>query len=64
MSNPPRIKPSAHPHNEEHCSVAMHNPPRISGTGFSVCLLKSNTESCDEDGGEVVEGLVEVELAD
>ena len=26
MSNPPRIKPSAHPHNEEYSPVAMHNP--------------------------------------
>ena len=25
MSNPPRIKPSAHPHNEEYCPMAMHN---------------------------------------
>ena len=26
MSNPPRIKPSAHPHNEKYCPTAMHNP--------------------------------------
>ena len=38
--------------------------PLLSGTGFSVYLLTSNTESCDEDDGEVGEGLVEEELAD
>ena len=26
MSNPPRIKPSAHPHNKKYCTIAMHNP--------------------------------------
>ena len=35
-----------------------------SGTGFSVYLLVSNTESCDEDDGEQGEGVVEEELAD
>ena len=35
MSNPQRIRPSAHPHNEEHCSMAMHNPL----TGFCVVLF-------------------------
>ena len=38
--------------------------PLLSGTGFSVYLLTSNTESCDEDDGEVGEGVVEEELAD
>ena len=38
--------------------------PLLSGTGFSVYLLTSNTESCDEDDGEVGEGAVEEELAD
>ena len=38
--------------------------PILSGTGFSVYLLTSNTESCDEDDGEVGEGVVEEELAD
>ena len=38
--------------------------PLLSGTGFSVYLLTSNTESCDEDDGEVGEGAVEDELAD
>ena len=37
--------------------------PLLSGTGFSVYLL-SGTESCDEDDGEVGEGVVEEELAD
>ena len=36
--------------------------PLLPGTGFSVYLLTSNTESCDED--EEVEGVVEEELAD
>ena len=36
MSNPPRIKPSAHPHNEEYyCPMAMHNPL----TGYEPNLL-------------------------
>ena len=35
----------------------------LSGTGFPVYLLTSNTESCDEDDGEVGEGVIE-ELAD
>ena len=26
MSNPPRIEPSAHPHNEEYCAMAIFNP--------------------------------------
>ena len=26
MSKPPRIKPSAHPHNEDFCSTPTHNP--------------------------------------
>ena len=38
--------------------------PLLSGTGFSVYLLTSNTESCHEDDGEVGEGVVEEELAD
>ena len=38
--------------------------PVLSGTGFSVYLLTSNTESCDEDDGDVGEGVVEEELAD
>ena len=38
--------------------------PLLSGTGFSVYLLSSNTESCDEDHGEVGEGVVEEELTD
>ena len=35
VSNPPRIRPSAHPHNEEYCSTAMHNPP----TGYEPKLF-------------------------
>ena len=35
--------------------------PLLSGTGFSVYLLSSNTEACDEEKGEDV---VEEELAD
>ena len=35
-----------------------------SGAGFSVYLQTSNTESCDEDDGEVGEGVVEEQLAD
>ena len=31
---------------------------------FGVSVLTSNTESCDEDDGEVGEGVVEEELAD
>ena len=38
--------------------------PLLSGTGFSVYLLTSKTESCHEDDGEVGEGVVEEELAD
>ena len=38
--------------------------PLLSCTGFSVYLLTSNTESCDEDDEEVDEGVVEEELAD
>ena len=38
--------------------------PFLSGTGFSVYLLTSNTESCDKDDGEAGEGVVEEELAD
>ena len=38
--------------------------PLLSCTGFSVYLLTSNTESCDEDDGEIGEGVVEEELAD
>ena len=37
--------------------------PLLSGTGFSVYLLSSNTESCDEDDDEVGVGVVE-ELVD
>ena len=37
--------------------------PLLSGTGFSVYLLASNTESCDEDDEEADVG-VEEELAD
>ena len=36
----------------------------LSGTGYSVCLLTSTTESCDEDDEEVGEGVVEEELAE
>ena len=36
----------------------------LSGTRFSVYLLTSNTESCDEDDGEEGEVVVEEELAD
>ena len=54
------------------CGFHAAGPPRssplvlplLSGTGFSVYLLTSNTESCDEDDGEVGEDLVEEELAD
>ena len=35
--------------------------PLLSGTGFSVYLFASNTESCDEDDGEVGERVVEEE---
>ena len=38
--------------------------PLLSDTGFSVYLLTSNTESCDEDDGEEGEGVDEEELAD
>ena len=38
--------------------------PLLSGTGFSVYLSTSNTESCDEDDGEVGEGEVKEELTD
>ena len=38
--------------------------PLLSGAGFSVYLLTSNTESCDEVDGEVGESVVEEELAD
>ena len=37
--------------------------PLLSGTGFSVYLLTSNTESCDEDVEEVGVGVAE-ELVD
>ena len=37
--------------------------PLLSGAGFSVYLLTSNTESCDEDS-EVSESVLEEELAD
>ena len=37
--------------------------PLLSGTGFSVYLLTSNTESCDEDDGEIGVGVVK-ELVD
>ena len=37
--------------------------PLLSGTGFSVYLLTSNTEPCDADDGEVGEGVDEEELA-
>ena len=37
--------------------------PLLSGAGFSVYLLTSNTESCDEDDDEVGVGVVE-ELED
>ena len=39
-------------------------PPLLSRTGFSVYLLTSNSESCDEDDGEVGAGVVEEELND
>ena len=38
--------------------------PLLSGAGFSVYILTSKTESCDEDDGDVGEGVVEEELAD
>ena len=38
--------------------------PLLSSTGCSVYLLTSNTESCDEDDGEVGRGVVEEEFAD
>ena len=38
--------------------------PLLSGTGFSAYLLISQTESCDEDDGEVGKGVVEEELVD
>ena len=38
--------------------------PLLPGSGFSVYLLTSNTETCDEDDGEVGEGVVEEELDD
>ena len=38
--------------------------PLLSCARFSVYLLTSNTESYDEDDGEVGEGVVEEELAD
>ena len=38
--------------------------PLLSGTGFSVYLLTSNTESCDEDDEEVGDGVVVEDLAD
>ena len=42
MSNPPRIEPMAHPHNEEYCSMAMHNPlTRKEGTQGSVAILRT-----------------------
>ena len=37
--------------------------PLLSGNGFSVYLLTSNTESCDEDDEEVGVGVAE-ELVD
>ena len=37
--------------------------PVLSCTGLSMYLLTLNTESYDEDGGEVGEGVVEEELA-
>ena len=37
--------------------------PLLSGTGFSVYLLSSNTESCDEDDDDGGVGIVE-ELVD
>ena len=38
--------------------------PHLSGTGCSVYLLTSNSESCDDDDGEMGEGVVDEELAD
>ena len=38
--------------------------PLLSCTGFSVYLLFSNTEPCDEDDEEVGAGVVEEELAE
>ena len=45
-------------------SPKLFTRPLLSGTGFSVYLSKSNTESCDEHDGEEGESLVEEELAD
>ena len=42
--------------------------PLLSGTGFSVCLLASHTESCDQDDDDddddVGVGVLDEELAD
>ena len=38
--------------------------PLLSHAGFSVYLLTSNAQFCDEDDGEVGEGAVKEELAD
>ena len=43
--------------------MAMHNPPAFLVLDFR-CVLTSNTESSDEDDGEVGEGLVGEELAE
>ena len=44
--------------------AAGHTEALHSYFHFSVYLLTSNTDSCDEDDGEVGEGVVEEELAD
>ena len=50
------------------CSGSLRSPslvlPLLSGAGFSVYLLTSNTESCEEDGDGVDEDVGEEELAD
>ena len=41
----------------------VENWEYLHGTGFSVYLLTSKEESCDEEDGEVGESVVEEELA-
>ena len=38
--------------------------PHLSGTGCSVYPLTSHSESCDDDDGEMGEGVVDEELVD
>ena len=39
MSNPPNITPSAHPHNEEYCSMAMHKPSDTRSSRSWLCAI-------------------------